>query len=89
MTTSKDEFIQRRLREMFEEADDTSFIDVLDQAKVFGYIDLYLSMLGDLDEDQRFLYDIHHKAIRREERGEMAYERQHDDDANDANYLPI
>ena len=62
----KDIFIRRMLRALFDEDEDLEFIQLIEDARMFGFEDLAQEFISRLSEEERFIWQTHQSGINKE-----------------------
>lgn len=68
MTTAllKDRFIRKMLRMLFDKSEDLEYIECIECAIMFGYDDLANEFITELNDTERFIYQIHQSEVNKE-----------------------
>ncbi len=59
----KDQFIRKMLQLLFDKGEDLEFIETIDDAKMMGFDDLAEQFIGQLNETEKFIYQLHHSEL--------------------------
>ncbi len=59
----KDQFIRKMLQLLFDKGEDLEFIETIDDAKMMGFDDLAEQFIGQLNETEKFIYQLRHSEL--------------------------